>query len=180
MGIVKRLVELMGGTIRVDSELGKGTTVSFTIPHRIAEAPTEIKHTDTVIDSKTFAGKRILLAEDNELNAEIAIEILGEAGFEVEHAEDGIICVDMLNKHDAGYYDLVLMDVQMPNMDGLKAGTVIRQLPDPAKAKTTVIAMTANAFEEDRKKCLEAGMDGFIAKPIDIRKLMGTLVEILK
>ncbi len=180
MGIVKRLVELMGGTIRVESELGKGTTVSFTIPHRIAEAPPEIEHTDTAVESKNFAGKRILLAEDNELNAEIAMEILGEAGFEVEHAEDGIICVDMINKHDAGYYDLVLMDVQMPNMDGLKATTVIRRLPDRVKAKIPVIAMTANAFEEDRKKCLEAGMNSFIAKPIDIRKLMETLVEILK
>lgn len=180
MGIVKRLVDLMGGTIRVESELGKGTTVSFTIPHRIAEAPIENEHTDTDIDSKTFAGKRILLAEDNELNAEIAIEILAEAGFEVEHAEDGIICVDMLGKHDAGYYDLVLMDVQMPNMDGLKATTVIRRFPNPAKATVPVIAMTANAFEEDRKKCLEAGMNGFIAKPIDIQKLMETLAEILK
>ncbi len=180
MGIVKRLVELMGGTISVESELGKGTAVSFTIPHKIAEAPTETEHIDTVIDSNAFEGKRILLAEDNELNAEIASEILGEAGFEVEHAEDGIICVDMLNKHEAGYYDLVLMDVQMPNMDGIKATTVIRQLPDQAKAKTPVIAMTANAFEEDRKKCLEAGMNGFISKPIDIRMLMETLIEILK
>ncbi len=180
MGIVKRLVELMGGSISVESELGKGTTVSFTVPHRIAEAPAETEHTDTVIDSNAFLGKRILLAEDNELNAEIAIEILSEAGFEVEHAEDGIVCVDMLNKHDAGYYDLVLMDVQMPNMDGLKATTVIRQLPDRDKANTPVIAMTANAFEEDRKKCLDAGMNGFISKPIDIRNLMETLIEILK
>ena len=180
MGIVKRLVELMDGTIIVESEPGKGTTVSFTIPHRIAEAPTETQDTDNVIDLKAFAGKRILLSEDNELNAEIAIEILGEAGFEVEHAEDGIICVDMLNKHDAGYYDLILMDVQMPNMDGLKATTVIRQLSDQTKANIPVIAMTANAFEEDRKKCMEAGMNGFVAKPIDIQELMKTLAEILK
>jgi len=180
MGIVKRLVELMGGTISVESELGKGTTVSFTIPHRIAEAPTETEHTETAIDSKVLAGKRILLAEDNELNAEIATEILGDAGFEVEHAEDGIICVDMLNKHDAGYYDLILMDVQMPNMDGLKATMVIRRLPNQAKATIPVIAMTANAFNEDRQKCLDAGMDGFVTKPIDIQKLMETLIEILK
>ena len=180
MGIVKRLVELMGGTISVESELGKGTTVSFTVPHRIAEAPNETEHNDTAVDSKTFAGKRILIAEDNELNAEIAVEILSEAGFEAEHAEDGIICVDMLNKHDAGYYDLILMDVQMPNMDGIKATTVIRHLPDKAKADTTIIAMTANAFEEDRKMCLEAGMNGFISKPIDIRKLMETLIKTLK
>ncbi len=177
MGIVKNLVELMGGTISVESELGKGTTVSFTIPHRIAEAPTETEHMDTDIDPQTFAGKRILLAEDNELNAEIAIEILTEAGFEVGHAEDGIICLDMLNKHD---YDLILMDVQMPNMDGLKTTAVIRQLPDKTKANTPVIAMTANAFEEDRKKCLEAGMNGFMSKPIDIGNLMKTLADILK
>ncbi len=106
--------------------------------------------------------------------------ILKEAGFEVEHAEDGIVCVDMINKHDAGYYDLVLMDVQMPNMDGLKATTVIRQLTDKAKASTLIIAMTANAFEEDRKKCLEVGMNGFISKPIDVRKLLETIMEILK
>ena len=180
MGIVKRLIDLMGGTITVESELGKGTTVSFTVSHRIADAPAQTEHTDTAVDSRAFAGKRILLAEDNELNAEIAVVILGEAGFEVEHAEDGIVCVDMLNKSGAGYYDLILMDVQMPNMDGIKATTVIRQLPDKEKANTPIIAMTANAFEEDRKKCLEAGMNGFISKPIDIGKLMETLVEILK
>lgn len=180
MGIVKRLCELMGGTISIESELGKGTTVSITIPHRIAEAPDEMEYSDTAFDAKTFAGKRILLAEDNELNAEIAIEILGEAGFVIEHAEDGIICVDMLNKNDAGYYDLILMDVQMPNMDGLKATMVIRRLPDQAKAEVPIIAMTANAFDEDRKKCLEAGMNGFIAKPINVQKLMETLVDIFK
>ncbi len=180
MGIVKRLVDLMDGTISVESELGKGTTVSLTIPHRIAKAPVETAGAELVVDAKAFAGKRILLAEDNELNAEIALEILSEAGFEVEHAEDGIICVNMLNKQDAGYYDLVLMDIQMPNMDGLKATTVIRRLPDPEKAAIPVIAMTANAFEEDRKKCLDAGMNGFTAKPIDIQKLMETLAEILK
>ncbi len=180
MGIVKRLIELMNGVISVESELGKGTTVTLTIPHRIADVAPKNEDTEVAIDSKTFAGKRILLAEDNELNAEISIVILGEAGFEVEHAGDGIVCVDMINKHDAGYYDLVLMDVQMPNMDGLKATTVIRRLTDKAKASTPIVAMTANAFEEDRKKCLEAGMDGFITKPIDIQKLMGTLIEILK
>ena len=180
MGIVKSLVELMGGTISVESELGKGTTVSFTIPHRIAETPTETERNENDIDLEAFAGKRILLAEDNALNAEIAIEILTESGFEVEHAEDGIICLDMLSKHDAGYYDMVLMDVQMPNMNGLKATTVIRQFPDKQKAKIPVIAMTANAFNEDRKKCLEAGMNGFIAKPVDTEKLMETLAEIFK
>ncbi len=180
MGIVKRLVELMEGAITVESELGKGTTVTYTIPHRLAEAPTEIESVADAVDTTVFEGKRVLLAEDNELNAEIAMEILQEAGFEVEHAEDGIICVDMLNKHDAGYYDLILMDIQMPNMDGLKATQVIRRLPDKAKANTPIIAMTANAFKEDQKKCLDAGMNGFTTKPIDIQNLMDTLIEILK
>ncbi len=180
MGIVKKLVELMGGTITVESELGKGTTVSFTIPHRIAEAPVKTENDGSVATPDIFDGKRILLAEDNELNAEIAMEILGEVGFKVEHAEDGIICVDMLNKHDAGYYDLVLMDIQMPNMDGIKATSVIRSIPDKSKSQIPILAMTANAFEEDKQNALAAGMNGHIAKPIEVQKLMDTLVKILK
>ncbi len=180
MGIVKKLVELMGGTITVESELGKGTTVSLTIPHRIAEAPIKTENDGLAATPEIFAGKRILLAEDNELNAEIAMEILGEVGFKVEHAEDGIICVDMLNKHDAGYYDLVLMDIQMPNMDGIKATSVIRSIPDKSKSQIPILAMTANAFEEDKQNALAAGMDGHIAKPIEVNKLMETLAKIFK
>ncbi len=180
MGIVKKLVDLMGGTITVESELGQGTTVSFTVPHRIAEAPVETENDSLVVTPETFAGKRILLAEDNALNAEIAIEILGEAGFEVEHAEDGIICVDMLNKHEAGYYDLILMDIQMPNMNGIKATSVIRSIPDKSKSRIPILAMTANAFEEDRQNALAAGMDGHIAKPIEVKKLMDTLAKIVR
>jgi len=179
MGIVKKLVELMGGTISVESELGKGTTVSFTIPHRIAEAPVKTENAGSDAAHEVFNGKRILLAEDNALNAEIAMEILGEAGFEVEHAEDGIICVDMLNKHDAGYYDLILMDIQMPNMGGIKATSVIRSIPDKSKSQIPILAMTANAFEEDKQNALTAGMNGHIAKPIEIKKLMDTLANIL-
>ena len=124
--------------------------------------------------------KNGLLAEDNELNAEIAISILEEAGFEVEHAEDGVICVDMLEKADAGYYDLVLMDIQMPNMDGYKATQTIRKFADRKKAGITIIATTANAFEEDRKNAFQAGMNGHIAKPINVDELFSLLSDALK
>ncbi len=180
MGIVKKLVELMGGTITVESELGKGTTVSFTVPHRIAEAPIKTEDDESAVLPEAFDGRRILLAEDNALNAEIATAILSEAGFKVEHAEDGIICVDMLNKHEAGYYDLVLMDIQMPNMDGIKATSVIRSIPDKSKSQIPILAMTANAFEEDRQNALAAGMNDHIAKPIEVKKLMEALAKILK
>ena len=131
-------------------------------------------------DENFFKGKRILLAEDNELNAEIAITILEEAGFMVEHAEDGIICVDMMEKADSDYYDLILMDIQMPNMDGYKATRTIRKLSDPEKADIIIVAMTANAFDEDKKNAYEAGMNWHIAKPIKVDELMSALTEIMK
>lgn len=178
LGIVKRLVELMGGTISIESEHGKGTRVTVLLPHRLADKPSETAaHAEINISS--FAGKRVLLAEDNELNAEIAAELLKEAGFVVERAEDGIVCIEMLTKHEAGYYNVILMDVQMPNMDGLNATREIRRLPDKNLASVPIIAMTANAFDEDRKNCLDAGMNGFIAKPIEIPRLMKTLSEVL-
>lgn len=127
-----------------------------------------------------FKGRRILLAEDNELNAEIAITILEEAGFEVEHAKDGIICVDMLEKADPGYYDLILMDIQMPNMDGYKATQTIRKFSDKKKADILIVAMTANAFEEDKQDAYNAGMNWHIAKPIIVEKLLADLTELLK
>ena len=181
MPIVKKLVELMQGTIEVESELGKGTKFTLILSHRIADAA------DTKLESEysdeyrieDFAGKRILLAEDNELNAEIAMTILEEEGFLVERAEDGIICVDMIQKAASDYYDLVLMDIQMPNMDGYKATRTIRRLPDKQKADIPIIAMTANAFEEDRKKAFRMGMNGHIAKPIQIETLKNTLGYVL-
>ncbi|MGN0393344.1 MAG: ATP-binding protein [Bariatricus sp.] len=183
MGITKKMVDLMDGTISVESELGKGTRVTIVIPHKIATekqvaetAETEIKK----LDYSVFKGKRILLAEDNAMNAEIATELLKEAGFAVEHAEDGIICVDMLEKNEAGYYDLILMDIQMPNMDGYKATTIIRRLDEPGKKDIPIIAMTANAFEEDRKNALDAGMDEHVAKPVDAAKLFEVLMQVLK
>ncbi|MDD6190217.1 MAG: ATP-binding protein [Firmicutes bacterium] len=181
MSIVKKLVDLMEGTIEVASCVGKGTRITVTLPHRIAQEGDARALADKAhsYNTETFRGKRILLAEDNELNAEIAITILEEAGFVVEHAEDGIICVDMMEKAEAGYYDLILMDIQMPNMDGYKATRTIRKLSDPDKAGITIVAVTANAFEEDKQNAYEAGMNRHIAKPIKIEELMAALAEVL-
>ena len=181
MPIVKKLVDLMHGTIAVESELGKGTKFTLTLLHRIADtadAKSESEYSDEYRIGD-YAGKRILLAEDNELNAEIAMTILEEEGFLVEHAEDGIVCVDMLQKAAPDYYDLILMDIQMPNMDGYKATQIIRRLPDKQKAAIPIIAMTANAFEEDRKNAFRVGMNWHIAKPIDFKLLTQKLSELI-
>ena len=181
MAIVKSLVELMNGTIDVESELGKGTKFTVTVFHKIADEKYYKKEdlSESAM-SADFSGKHILLAEDNELNAEIATAILKDMGFAVEHVEDGILCVDKLEKEPSGTYDLILMDIQMPNMDGYKATQVIRQLPDRQKSNIPVIAMTANAFEEDRKMALSKGMNGHITKPIDAAKIKEVMVSILK
>ena len=175
MGITKKMIDLMEGTISIESELGKGTKVTVCLPHRIAAEPQKAAS----YDASVFAGKRILLAEDNALNVEIAVTILEEAGFTVEHAGDGAACVDMLERREAGYYDLILMDIQMPNMDGYQATEVIRNMAVPEKASIPIIAMTANAFEEDRKAAFAAGMNGHIAKPIDLDKLFAALSKTL-
>ncbi|MGN1093930.1 MAG: response regulator, partial [Candidatus Neoclostridium sp.] len=181
MAIVNKLVNLMGGTIAVESKIGKGTKFTVTLPHRIALGGKDEQNANiaTEYDAESFKGKRILLAEDNELNAEIALTILKEAGFEVECASDGVVCVDMLEKADAGYYDLILMDIQMPNMDGYKATRTIRLLADKRKANIPVVAMTANAFDEDRKNAYKAGMNGHIAKPINVNELFATIADMI-
>ena len=184
MPIVKKLVELMGGSITVTSELGKGTTFVLTLSHRIAEHELAEKEDRKIAEIKTAAARsnskqRILLAEDNELNAEIAMELLAEAGFEVDRAEDGAVCVEMLDRADPDYYDLILMDVQMPNLNGYEATRKIRALNDEEKANIPIIAMTANAFDEDKQNAFAAGMNAHIAKPIDMKMLMQTLEEVL-
>ena len=180
MAIGKKLLDSMEGTIAVESEKGAGTTFTVTIPHRIAEKSVLSEHRNVEIDPDAFRGKRILLAEDNELNAEIAFAILGEAGFEMERAENGRICVEMITRTAPSYYDLVLMDIQMPVMNGYEAARTIRSMEDREKARIPILAMTANAFEEDKREAMRAGMNGHLAKPIDVRQLMKALTAALR
>ena len=180
--IVKSLVDLMGGTIEVSSEVTVGTKTIIILPFLVSEEECKDAVQEQQESTKLLTllmGKRILLAEDNELNAEIAITILEEEGLKVEWAEDGIKCLEMIKKVPEDYYDMILMDIQMPNMDGYRTTEEIRSLPDK-RAQIPIVAMTANVFDEDKKKAYEAGMNGYIAKPIDTKAIFSTLGEILQ
>lgn len=178
MAITKSLVDMMGGRITVKSEQGKGSEFTISLRFPIGEAKTE--QTPPAAKASAFTGKKLLVVEDNELNLEIASTLLKEAGFEVDTAENGKVAVEKVEAASADRYDLILMDIQMPEMDGYEATRRIRALPDTKKAALPIVAMTANAFEDDRKNALRAGMNGHIAKPLDIPKLFQVLSELLK
>ena len=178
MAITKNIVDMMGGTIEVESTEGQGSEFIVNIPCKISDKT--VKNAKQHSSKETFEGKRILLAEDNELNQQIATAILEGAGFAVDIARDGNEAVNMIREQRAGYYDVVLMDIQMPYKDGYEATREIRALEDKEKAAVPVLAVTANAFEEDRANAMEAGMNGHLAKPYNVPRMLETLSDILK
>ncbi len=183
MPIIKKYIDMMGGNIEVESKLGEGSRFTVIMEYRIADKGYYQQDTDPSQDTEEtdlISGKHVLLAEDNDLNAEIAEFILEDMGLVVDRVEDGIQCVARMEQKPAGTYDLILMDIQMPNMDGYKATLAIRRLADKKKAGIPIIAMTANAFEEDRKKAFEIGMNGHIAKPVDGEKVKKTILSVLR
>ena len=182
MAIVKNLVDMMDGDICVKSKLGEGTCFTVTFEHRIAdENSIELNQELDVLDEKSILeGKRVLLVEDNDLNAEIAMAILEQSGLVLDRVDDGLACINRLSEVDADLYDLILMDIQMPNMNGYEATRRIRQFENVKKASIPILAMTANAFEEDKKMAIEASMNGHISKPIDVNVLEKQIVNIFK
>ena len=180
--IVKSMIELMGGSIQVESTQGVGTKftvdISFDMASEADVYRDQISEQPDVLEK--LEGKRILLAEDNDLNAEIAIELLAEEKIVVDRAKDGAECLDKLEKAVPGYYDMILMDIQMPVMDGYDAAARIRRMQDEKKASIPIIAMTANAFAEDRQKAISMGMNDHVAKPIDMNVLLPVIAKYIR
>jgi len=177
--VTKSIVESMGGAVHFESKLHLGTRVTIVLPHQVSDLSTDIDIANKAELSAKVAGKRILVAEDNDLNRELACDLLKEAGFNVDSAEDGVICVAKLEQAEPDYYDFILMDVQMPNIDGILATKIIRGLKDKKKAGIPIIAATANVTKEERNKALTAGMNGFLEKPINVERLYALLDRIL-
>ena len=182
MSIVRKYVDLLGGTIDVESELGKGSTITVTLKHKIADECYYVKKhiEESGTGSEILEGRNILLAEDNDLNAEIAAVILERAGLKVERVEDGLQCISRITEMPAGTYDIILMDIQMPKMDGYKATQTIRNLSDQEKACIPIIAMTGNAFEEDKRAAIAAGMNGVIDFEMLVDMLLSILAEMIR
>ncbi|MDE6030473.1 MAG: response regulator, partial [Oscillospiraceae bacterium] len=179
MAVVRSLVDLMDGSIDIESKLGEGSRFTVNIVLKQLEKDVEM-FSATPSEPVVLKGKRILLAEDNEINSEIAQALLAEEGFIVEAASDGDMAVEMIKEHEAGYYDFVLMDIQMPRMDGYEATRAIRALEDKNRAGVPIIALSANTYAEDQKRSIEAGMDGHSPKPIDMVSLQTLITDVLE
>ena len=181
MSITKKLVDQLGGTIDIQSEVNKGTTTVIELPLKLAESAANREGENTKEEEKyDFSGKKVLLVEDNELNLEIAGDLLEESGFEVDTAEDGTIAVEKMKRAEPGQYNLILMDIQMPRMNGYDATRAIRALERKEIASIPIIAMTANAFEEDKKNAFDAGMNAHVAKPINLEELLPTIARYIR
>lgn len=181
MAIAGQLAKIMGGSIRVESESGRGSRFTLNLTHKLTDAPQKAEISDEQnVESKVFSGRRILLAEDNDMNAEITVEILNYNGIQVDRARDGSECVSMLEQSENGYYSLILMDIQMPKMNGYEAARCIRKIDNRTKADIPIIAMTANAFDDDKKEALQAGMNDHLSKPIEFENMLQLVKKFIK